>query len=773
MSTSLNKNYTEAEEIDTRGIIRVLKNNLFLIIITTSLAIFVSFLYAYFSTDMYMSRSTLEIKENTKNTTQDFMANALGVGVNNVDNEIEMLKSQWIINQAIAQLNLKTRYFTKKNFKTIELYKNSPFVVTSEFVSEKVVSPFILTPYDEDHFILSIRPSLLNSLIFKLRSYLGQISEDERPIQYAQKHVYGENINTQYFHLTVHKVIEPEENEYSFVIQSNKETLKIISENLSVNTISKLGTIIELTYQDNNPQRGKEILNAITNSYIASDISEKTQSAKRTLNFLDKQIEAINLTLKGSSKTLETYKATHVIINLGAKAQITAQKLADLEQQLYEVNMQLEVLDNTLSFVNKNQLKDIDLASTNTMSPTISELIVKVQEAKTKRKLLLADYTELHPDVIKINDQLSSLKNTLKNTIKSSIRSLHERKITINKYMEENTASLESLPQQEQELARINRNFMVNEKIFSYLLQKRAETAIVESSTVSKVHIIDKAVLADLPFKPKRLLIVIIGAFSGLLLGIILALIRYSLKKTIDSIEDFERLSKLPIYGILPANERNNQLQAFTEALRVIRTNLEFTNSGETKLLTITSSVPSEGKTTVSSEVSKIIALSNKKVLLIDMDMRRGKIHKIFNINNDKGMSTILSGKSTLAETIIPTKVKNLYLITAGPLPPNPSELLMSKEFKRMTENLKSKFDYIIFDSPPIGLVTDAMMLMQQSDISLFVFKANFSKKDFISRINLLSEQHDISAGVILNGVKYGKKNKIGYGYGYGYGYNY
>ena len=726
-----------------------------------------------FSTDMYMSRSTLEIKENTKNTTQDFMANALGVGVNNVDNEIEMLKSQWIINQAIAQLNLKTRYFTKKNFKTIELYKNSPFVVTSEFVSEKVVSPFILTPYDEDHFILSIRPSLLNSLIFKLRSYLGQISEDERPIQYAQKHVYGENINTQYFHLTVHKVIEPEENEYSFVIQSNKETLKIISENLSVNTISKLGTIIELTYQDNNPQRGKEILNAITNSYIASDISEKTQSAKRTLNFLDKQIEAINLTLKGSSKTLETYKATHVIINLGAKAQITAQKLADLEQQLYEVNMQLEVLDNTLSFVNKNQLKDIDLASTKTMSPTISELIAKIQEAKAERKLLLADYTELHPDVIKINDQLSSLKNTLKNTIKSSIRSLHERKITINKYMEENTASLESLPQQEQELARINRNFMVNEKIFSYLLQKRAETAIVESSTVSKVHIIDKAVLADLPFKPKRLLIVIIGAFSGLLLGIILALIRYSLKKTIDSIEDFERLSKLPIYGILPANERNNQLQAFTEALRVIRTNLEFTNSGETKLLTITSSVPSEGKTTVSSEVSKIIALSNKKVLLIDMDMRRGKIHKIFNINNDKGMSTILSGKSTLAETIIPTKVKNLYLITAGPLPPNPSELLMSKEFKRMTENLKSKFDYIIFDSPPIGLVTDAMILMQQSDISLFVFKANFSKKDFISRINLLSEQHDISAGVILNGVKYGKKNKIGYGYGYGYGYNY
>ncbi|WP_457595329.1 polysaccharide biosynthesis tyrosine autokinase, partial [Hydrogenimonas sp.] len=305
------------------------------------------------------------------------------------------------------------------------------------------------------------------------------------------------------------------------------------------------------------------------------------------------------------------------------------------------------------------------------------------------------------------------------------------------------------------------------------LLQKRAETAIVEASKVSEVQVLDPALVPGSPISPKRKRILLIGLMLGLAFGILQAIVRKMMDNTIKSIEEVEKLTSLPVYGVIPFLSSKKMKSAYLESLRVIRTNLEFlANGGRSKLVTITSSIPQEGKTTTTYELAKIIAKGEKKVIVLDLDMRRSKLHELFKLPNKEGVSTLLAGKVSLKDVIQHTQEENLHVITSGPTPPNPSELLMSDAFKRLVKTLMSEYDYVLLDSPPIGLVTDAMIVMRMSDISLILLRAEYSKRDFLKSINHFVEEHELKAGIILNGVKASSRSAA-YGFGYGYNYGY
>jgi len=769
----MNNTKNNPDEINLGEVFQILRRYTLSIVIITIIATTLAIVKAYFSTNIYTTSATIEIKSERYGQT-DFMSMALGQQSNNVDNEIEIIQSRWIIQQAQEQLNLNTRYFTTKRLKTVELYKNSPFIAKAEYLSERVSGSFHMYMKSNDSFVLSLEPSLKEVVIYKLKSMLMSVPKEDEPLYYSQVHKFGENISTPWFNVYIEKVFQPENEEYSFYVLADEDVTDIIAFDLSVNTVSEMGTILSVSFQDNIPTRAREIVNAISQAYLQSDLDMKSQSAKKTLNFLDTQLEAINKTLQSSAASLEKYKATNIVIDVSSKAQITAQKLADLEAQKYEIDIQLDVLHNTYEYIKVNDdLSGIDLGDSMKGGSAINALIQQMQEAKTMRNALLVDYTEIHPDVIKINGKLKSLKNTLITSIKNTLSSLQEKKTTLTRFIKENSASLESLPQQERELAQINRSFLVNEKIYSYLLMKRAETAIVESSTVSETRIIDKAITPYLPIKPKRMLMVIVGFILGMIIGIALAFLRNRLNNTIQNIEDIENHSDISLYGAVPNKDSKNGKQPFLEAMRVIRTNLEFLpdNDKKCKLVTITSSIPTEGKTTIATELAKIISSSQKRVLLVDLDMRRARVHERVDIDNTVGMSTLLSGNNVISEVIQKSDEDNLNIITAGPTPPNPSELLMSSNLKTILEQLEEHYDYIILDTPPIGLVTDAMMLMKMSDINLFVFRAKFSKRDFIKNINRFVNDHKLkNSGIILNGLELNKKFGYGYGYGYGYG---
>ena len=740
----------------------------------TLIVAFLGLIYAYFSTSIYQSNILVKITEDRQSTNNDFMTMAMGMSGNNVEDEINVFKSHNLARKALLNLNIGTRYFTTKSLKRVELYKDSPFVVVHEYLSPAATKiQMHLIPAKEGYFRLIIEPTLKKKIITAIRSFIAPLPTDKQPIVYDKLHKFGEKIETSWFTVTVQQVHELKNNEYFFTVRPNRFMTKYIAKRLSVTTSSKTSEIINLAFQDNVPLRAKEILQELTDSYIRENMKIKSESADRKLHFIDIQLEAINSTLENSAKNLEKYKATHIVVDLSSKAQLTAGKLSELETQLYDINTNIDVMESILNYIRTHKdIKGLNMAdSIQQDNPAIQSIILEIQKMSIEQSGLYAKYTQAHPEVIRINKQLAAQRSSLQYTMQSSLRTLKKRKQSLNNIIKKNKVKMQAFPEQEQKLAQLTRSFMVNEKIYSFLLEKRAEIAIIESSTVSEILIVEPTTptdVEDVPIKPKRLLIIIFGFFLGLILGTVQALIRVYLDNTIKSVEDIEKLTKIPIYGAIPFLHSKESFQPYYESIRVIRTNLEFSrNNGKSKLITVTSSISGEGKTSTISELGRIIAKSNKKVILLDLDMRRSTMHEKFVTSNKVGMSTLLSGKSSLEEVIQKTTDENLNIITSGAKPPNPSELIMSDKLEEIIKELMSKYDYVLLDSPPIGMVTDAMIIMRMSDITLFVFKANFSTKDFIKNINRFIGKEKINAGIILNGIPFGQN--FGYGYGYGY----
>ncbi|WP_201352053.1 polysaccharide biosynthesis tyrosine autokinase [Hydrogenimonas urashimensis] len=772
------KHEIDEDEIDIKEIFDTLKRYKISIVVITLLLTLGAALYAYVAPSIYQAKAYIEVQEdeNGPGNMRDFLAMASsGVGAN-INNVIDTFQMPHIGLKALEQVTIGIRYYLIKNFRKRELYRNSPFVVIPKMTAPNALrSTFKIFPINEESFRLVVEPSLKEKIADGVRGLIGDVPPEERPFSYDHAHNYGEEIDSQWFSLTVQKVYDPADGEYAFTLTPNPMMLGFIQQNLSVAPLSKEGTIVEISFLDPVPQRAKEIVNALINAYMGESIDLSAQSAQKKLKFLDEQLAAINKALQGSAEKLQEFKSSHIITKIGQKATLTAEKISELQRQLYEIDMRLSVLKNLLEYLKTHRnIKGINVETMSASNPTITSLILKIQELYAQRDTLLASVTESHPDVVKVTKELESLRHSLIESIKSSIRGLENRKQSLLGIIEENEKELQALPEEERKLAQLNRNFMVNEKIYNYLLEKRAETAIVAASAVPKVRVAENAFVGERPVKPKRGLIIVLGVVLGLILGIAFAFLRNFLDDTIKSAEGLERLTKIPLYGVVPHFTGRKNISAFHEALRVIRTNLEFLqNKGSSKVITITSTVPKEGKSSIVTELGKIIAKSGKRVILLDLDLRRARVHQLFRLANERGVSTLLVNKSTLKESVQYTQEKGFHVITAGPTPPNPSELLMSKSFRSLIASLQSEYDYILLDSPPIGVVSDAMAPMRISDITLFVMRADYSKKAFLKNINWLAAEYDITAGIILNDVKVSaKKGAYGFAYGANYGYS-
>lgn len=771
----MNNNEINNDEINIAELFRIIKRYQLSILLSVILLTIISSAYAYFAPNIYSSSASIYVEDSGKTSSDNSINQALGIQSSNMDNEIAILKSSAILTKALSTLNnIGIRYYKKHHLKTIELYQNTPFIVSKKYLSNLAQrSIYHIKPLSNNSYRLTIKPSIKQNIIYFIKTKILSLENVEKPIEYNQVHRYGENVQTEWFNINIHKVYDFTDEEYMFTITDD---ISFNLNSLSVDLVAEKATIIGLSFADTIPERAATIVNAITQAYINDKLYMKTQSAKNTLSFLDSQIAAINKKLQKSARNLEHYKSKNLVVTLSDKASLTAEKLSDLESKLSELNMQESYFRNIYSYVKAhNNMDGFNISGSQDSSPVINNLLIKIQEQLSLKKSLLVDYTEQHPDVIKITQSLVGLKQTLIQTIQSSLRHIEDKKSTLTKTINENKENLQALPEQERRLTSLTRNFAVNQKVYSYLLQRRAETAILESSTVSDTRVIDPAYANSNPIKPKRIFLILVGVILGFILGLIQAFIRSKLDNTVKSIEDIESVTTLPVYGVIPLFENLNQdNSAYKEALRVVRTNIEFTqNSTKSKLITMTSSVPMEGKTTLITEIAKIVAKTHKKAIVLDLDMRRARIHEKFSLPNDKGMSTLLAGKDTLNDVIQHYKESTLDIITGGPTPPNPSELIMSTKTNKIIEFLLTKYDYVFLDTPPIGLVSDAMMLLKVSDLNLFVLRANFSKKEFIKSIERIIDKHKLhNSGLILNQVKFDKRSGYGFGYGYGYGYS-
>ncbi len=772
----MDTNKIHNDEIDLKDLFKTVLKYKYIIALFAIIFAFGFAYYAYTKPSIYSSYATIELQEESNGwNSDDALKKAFSGGSVNVENQIEIFKSKSLQTKATKFLNLGTRYFTVKNHRTHEFYLNSPFVVVDKIIENPIYGKkFFLTPIDADSFRLEIRPISKYSKrgLFAMTGIKPYNKEEL--ITYNEVHKYGEDISNEWFSLNIKKLTTLENEEYSFSFVHPAAQSNVYFNGLSVGQVSELASIVRVSILDSVSLRAKDLLNSLFKAYLEQEVQRKSEVANLSLAFIDAQLDEINKRLKKSETSLETYKETNDVISLSDKANTISEKLVEYESKLQELGIEENILSNLYQFISKNQnLSGLTVGSVNFADPALANLIKNLHEMATQKESLLIDYTELHPDVEKLTKTIASLRRQIIASLKSNLNQINQRKKSLNNLVYKYKKSIETLPKQERELTRLSRHFNVNEKVYSFLLEKRAETAILKSSTISNARILDEAINFSQAVKPKRVLIVLVGIILGVIFGLAYAFLREFFNNTIKNTDEIEKYSEIPIYGVVPFNKNKKTDNIFDEAFRSIRTNLQFLPQNESsRIISITSSVSGEGKTTIAAKLSKIISQTNKKVIILDLDLRKASIHKEFDIPNNIGISNFLTGQNKLEEVIKKTENSLVNVITTGPLPPNPSELILTDELKNMLEELKKVYDYIIIDTPPVGLVTDALILMNFSDITFTVVRANYTRKEFIKNLDRLAKEHSHNhIGMILNGVEIGDKYGYGYGVSYGYGY--
>jgi len=769
------------DEVDLNQIFRIIKKYNISIILIVLLFFIGSAIFAYYKQNVYISHATIEILVDNKNissSAKDFIKKAFGGSIDNIHNEKEILQSRYIFEKAIQQLNLSVRYYdyNKLNKKT-ELYKKTPFIISAATVANPIYSKtFELIPIDNNSFQLIIKP-LSPFSIKGILSKIGirQLKKNEK-IAYKGVHRFNEKIITPWFSFTVNKIATLNAKKYTFNFIHKEALYDVFYKGLSISLYSKSSSIIGLNYQDSVSLRAANILNAIIQTYINESIKEKAKTAKLILGFINSQLDKINAKLTETETNLKNYKIKNNVINLQNKLTLDTEKIASYDAKQQKVQTEINILTNLQHYIDKNSdLSGLTIGTIYFVDKNLASLVQKLQNMIAKKNLMLVDYTEAHPEIIKIKKNITDIKNAIKLALSNSLKQLKQRNNDLKKIIAKYNLSLKSLPEKEKILAELSRPLKVNESVYQYLLQKKAETAIIKSSTIANARVLDAAREELNPTKSKGKLIIIVGIVFGFILGIAQSFLREFLASSIQSANEIKSYTSLPLYGIIPFNKNRVTKSFYIEAIKNLKTNLHLLSGNDKyKIISITSSVSGEGKVTIASSLAKVLVKGDKKVVLVDLDLyiRRTSIHKKFKLNNDIGATSYLTKKNTLEEITKETDISGLYVITTGKLPPNPSELILSDIFEKFLKELSEKYDYIIINTAPAGLVSDALIIMNYPDITFFIIRANYTKKEFVKNIDKIAKEYSHNKiGLILNAATIGEGD--GYGYGVGYTYNY
>jgi capsular exopolysaccharide synthesis family protein len=738
------------ESFDIKQLIKVLLAYRYMILFFTFLFLLASSYYAYFKQDIYKASTTIEVGiDGSRNN--DVLSRAIRPSVGNADTEKEIIQSRFLSQKAAQKVDIIHRYYTTLLYKERELYKETPFHVG---MIKGYGASFDFYPIDQKSYRLV-----------------------SKKWKYDHKHLYGEEVDTPFFHLNIIRVKEPRYKKYRFVVFDPQKAGALARGHVSVGQRSKYSTVLRIAYEDNVALRAQEFANALAQAYLEQNIEKKTKEATRKLVFIDKQLKLITQNLKGSAIKLEEFKRNSNTVNLSSKAENIIRQMSEQERKLAEVSMEEKMLSTLYGRVKSGKdLASLALVNSSLSQQALGSMVKELQSAILKKKILREDYTEMYPEVVKLRRTITQLKQLIISTISNLQKSIKEREKLFQKSIAKLQKELNKLPADERMFGQLQRKFAINEKIYSYLLEKRSETAIIKASTVSKNRILDRALTPSSPIKPKRKLMVIVGTFLGLFVGIVLAFLFAFMDNRIKNEEDLDVGGEIALLGTIPHIEHGaEELKVFSspksalaESFRHLRTNLQFMQGvGDSHVITLTSTISNEGKSTVAMNLAGIMSMTGKRTIILNLDMRKPTLHTKFSLDNTKGMSTLLSKHATLAEVIQHTAYENLDMITSGPTPPNPSELIQSSFMFKVLEKLREVYDVIIIDTPPIGLVTDARTLMYIADTSLYLLRANYSKKEFLKHIKSLAKEHHIKhLGIILNDVPLEKR---GYGYGYGY----
>ncbi|MFN5418055.1 MAG: polysaccharide biosynthesis tyrosine autokinase [Flavobacteriia bacterium] len=752
----------------------VLRKFWFLPIIFISIFLSIAFLYLRYTKMVFKSSSVIQIEK--KDQGKEILdIEEIAQNENNISSEIELLKSEFLFENAIENMNLNVSLFSKGNILTEELYHMSSFNVIPFELKD---SALCNTPI----FIKSDGKKVTFSYTFMNRkeSFTGKLDE-----RISNKHF------DVIFKIMDYKAFNElnTQNELYFTFNEKKSLIKRLLSGLEVAPADPEAQTVLINYKGNNPLLCHDIIVSLTNAFFNYDDEIQKKSSENILTFINLQLDSIAGELKYSKDSLTRYLKSSNLPDPDEMGKSINENINTISDKLYELDNEI----STLRLVNSKLKADPNRLEIYKLIPemlgksyenSLSKQIQDLYNLLEKKEDLLFELTEENSVIKDINAKINSKIYS----IKKSVTTILERLIENQRLMQSKLSGFESeffsLPDKKMEYNRLKSLQDLNEKYYGLLAEKKVLYSISKAGFSSNNRVLTQPEISASPISPNRKMVYGGFLFVGLLLGLTYLAFKYFTFNEINNADELKMLlpEQASILGSVPITKRSMDFSQIivhdspksmlSEALRNIRANMSFIKK-DAQTIAISSSISGEGKTFVALNLAAIIAMSGKRTIVIDLDLRKPKIHLGFNTNNDNGMSNLIVNQISLMECIQKSEIVNLDFITAGPIPPNPSELILSKDFQNILEKIKSMYDVIIIDNPPVGLVSDGVQILASADIPIYVFKAHYSKRVFAERVRELFEVQQIkSLNVILNGVVPGRSG-YGYDYGYNYGYGY
>jgi len=777
MNTSQNNSSNEDYNKDFKRLLGAFSKNKFLTFLIVALSVLVGLVYTYFSQPVYETYSTIEVSNAKLDMNMMMSREGLSEDVTLIDTQVEIIKSRNLIEQAANKVGYQTHYFAFSNYKENELYRDNPLEISELKVKSANFygTKFIIEVIDDNRYKLYTKTDGIVTMLKK--TVASSIGKRESAVVYSAQHTFSDRIDTPEFSLVIKKKGDFEHSKYAFYVLDKDSTINTISRNLSVFPIAKNGSIIKMIYQDNVAHRAKDVLDSLVDIYLSQSVTKKSSQASQALTFVDEQLKEVSKKLQESAIKLENYKEENNLINIETESDITLRQLSDYKAQLSDIKIQESAFQSLYEEFKRGNYGAV--SSLAKEYPVLETLLSDFQKVKSEKITLLGSYTEAHPEVEKSLEKIEDIKMALESSIESINDALREKKRSLEDTLYTKETILLKLPEKERELADLTRTYEVNQKTYQFLLEKQAEMSINKASTVSSNRVLDRAIVEKKPIKPNKGMVLGASALLGFIVAMLLALLRDFMDNKIKTRDDLAHITRIPFYGVIPhvkSSEKmfilEDQQSVASEALRLIRTNLEFISTDKKgKVIVVSSTVPGEGKTTTATNLAGVFGMSDKKCIVISLDMRRPMLHRVFALTNKVGMSTVLSKNSELKDVIWEhKKIENLDIITSGPIPPNPSELMQSGKLSDLIDELREAYDYIIIDAPPMGAITDAILLMKIADISLVVFRSEFSEKEFVKSLEDVVSSYKIdNVGLVLNDVKPKNMSQSFFKYSYTY----
>lgn len=764
----LNKSSTD-DAIDIKKILKRFLKFWPYFIITLFVVLVLAFLFNKFYTPVYRGTATVLIKDDRKSA---IASNSL---ISNLDvfgsqqslqNEIAILNSYSLNKKTVEDLNLFVGYFVKKSYsRDVELYNNQPFIVIFDTTKIQAVDVPISLVLEKDKILISyeIKPDVH---FFDFKNWRN-VFKNNIPKKKVEKYIsFFETYSDEFFTFKIipNQVEEDEDySEFEFVLNYPDKLIQTYRKRLSIEQINKDATIVQIAITDILPLRAKDYLNMLVSNYINMGLNEKNLIAVKTLEFIDEQLKSITDTLSEIEVQLEEFRTENKITDLSYQGHAIFQRLQELE---YERTLESMRVGYYKYLLNNLQIEDTgkDIIAPSTIGINdvlLNQLIVELSQLFVAREQLQLTSSPSNPYMIELDAKINALKKTIIENVTNIHSNAKFNLSAMDKQLIEVQSELALLPGTERELISINRMFTVNDQIYTFLLEKRAEAAIAKASSISDNKVIDTARI-EARIKPKRHQNYLIAVLLGIILPAIFIIILDLIKNTVNDLSEIETLTNVPIVGniIHYEDEKVQAIQnpdaTILESFRVIRTNLDFfTTQKDKKFITLTSMTSGEGKSFCSFHLAIVYALAKKRTLLIGSDLRKPDVGKFFNENLNVGLSNFLINSNTWDEVIFKSQIEYLDFIPAGPMPPNPAELLSADNINRIVDSINEHYDVVIFDTSPIGIFADAAYIIRSSDIVLFVARYNYSKKIEFRNMNNIVEKLNIKhVGLLCNDMQ-------------------